>query len=72
MMLTADGGQTWTAPSGEFDYFGGPLPVIQVGEAFFSTRHHGVNKSEDAGKHLGLQDGEPHPRHRHGRRGDVP
>ena len=49
MVLTRDGGQTWTAPSGEFDYFGGPLPVIQVGDAFFSTKHHGTNKSEDAG-----------------------
>lgn len=49
MALTSDGGTTWTAPSGEFDYFAGPLPVIQAGEAFFSTKHHGTNRSEDAG-----------------------
>lgn len=46
---TMDGGRTWAASQGNTDYFPGPLPVIHVGDRFFSSSHHGTNKSTDAG-----------------------
>jgi hypothetical protein len=50
ILFTADGGKTWASPAGDADYFGGPLPIVQVGAVLLSAKHHGVNKSEDAGR----------------------
>jgi len=50
VVFTEDGGRTWAAASGRADYFTGPLPVVQVGECFFASSHHGTNKSVDGGR----------------------
>jgi photosystem II stability/assembly factor-like uncharacterized protein len=50
MRYTEDGGKTWTAASGNADYFAGPLPVIQTGAYLFASSHHGTTKSTDGGK----------------------
>lgn len=50
MRWTDDAGRSWHRPSGDTDYFAGPLPVMHVAERFFSAKHHGLNKSVDGGK----------------------
>ena len=50
LRLTTDSGNNWSDAQGSVDYFAGPLPMVQTGEAFFSSKHHGFNKSLDGAK----------------------
>jgi photosystem II stability/assembly factor-like uncharacterized protein len=49
ILVTSDAGATWQAGTGDVDYFPGPMPLAQVGEVLFSSKHHGFSKSTDAG-----------------------
>ena len=50
MLTTDDSGKTWSRSTGKVGAFPGPLPVVQAGEYFFSSVHHGTNRSTDGGK----------------------
>ena len=50
VLHTDDSGATWGVSGGKVATFPGSLPIAQVGEHFFSSSHHGTNKSTDGGK----------------------
>ncbi|MCL1910164.1 MAG: hypothetical protein FWG05_04430, partial [Kiritimatiellaeota bacterium] len=47
---TEDGGKSWQGADGDTKYFPGDLPMAAAGVYMFSSEHHGMNRSIDAGR----------------------